>query len=68
MEKNIRARQKNSKESVELSECVRKIILGVKKDYRTVYVPKKLGFIPILKVVWRRYLEYRSVKAVKESG
>jgi len=66
--KHARAPKKNSKESVDLSECVREIILGVKKDYRTVYVPKKLGFIPILKVVWRRYLEYRSVKAVKESG
>ena len=42
--------------------------IGDKKDYRTVYVPKKLGFIPFLKVFWRRYLEYRSVKAVKGSS
>ena len=66
--KHTRPPRKNSKESVELNECVKKIILGIKKDYRTVYVPKKLGLIPFLKVFWRRYLEYRSVKAVKESS
>ena len=51
MEKSILARlKKNSKESVELNECVKKIILGIKKDYRTVYVlRKKLGFIPFFK-------------------
>ncbi len=67
-EKHAHPPKKNSKESVELNECVKKIILGIKKDYRTVYIPKKLGFIPFLKTFWRWYLEYRAIEAVKGSN
>tara|TARA_Y100001968_G_C19414724_1_gene748365 strand:- start:368 stop:1171 length:804 start_codon:yes stop_codon:yes gene_type:complete len=57
--------KQHSKESIDLNQCVGRILLGIKKDWRTVYIPKKLRLIPFFKAFWRWYLEFRVHRAVE---
>ena len=56
--------KKHTKESVGLDSCVERILVGIKKDWRTVYIPKKLRLIPFFKAFWRWYLEFRADSVV----
>ena len=58
--------KQNSKESVDLTSCVEHMIIAIKKDWRTVYIPKKLRLIPFFKAFWRWYLEFRVDRVVKK--
>jgi len=56
--------KKHTKESVALDSCVERILVGIKKDWRTVYIPRKLRLIPFFKAFWRWYLEFRADSVV----
>ena len=64
--KHSRPPKKHTKESVGLNDCVERILTAVKKDWRTVYIPRKLRLIPFYKAFWRWYLEYRADRVVKK--
>ena len=59
--------KKHTKESVELPDCVYRIIRGIEKNKRTVYIPRKLSLIPFLKVFSTWYLEKKAHKAVEKN-
>ena len=59
--------RKHTSEAVSLTHCVQTIIESVEKDLDTVYIPKKLSFIPFLKLFFNRFLEQKVTKAINEN-
>ena len=56
------------KESVDLDQCVSQIVFAIEKGKRTIYIPKKLKYIPFLRAFATWYLEERAEKAVEKSN
>jgi len=56
--------RKHTKESVSLNACVNSIIEAIEKDKKTIYIPKKLAFIPFLKVFFKGLLEKKVENAI----
>lgn len=59
--------RKHTSESVSLDACVRKIIQGIEKNKTKIYIPRKLSFIPFLKVFFNRLLEKKVIGAIKKN-
>ena len=59
--------KKHTKESVSLKECVKVIAEAIEKDKTTVYIPKKLAFIPFLKIFFKKYLEKKVISAINKN-
>jgi NADP-dependent 3-hydroxy acid dehydrogenase YdfG len=59
--------RKHTNESVSLDECVKSIIDGVKKDKKTIYIPKKLGLIPFLSIFFKGFLEKKVIRAINKN-
>ena len=66
MEKASGVARKHTSEAVSLTH-VQTIIESVEKDLDTVYIPKKLSFIPFLKLFFNRFLEQKVTKAINEN-
>tara|TARA_B100000900_G_C20543080_1_gene701356 strand:- start:483 stop:1289 length:807 start_codon:yes stop_codon:yes gene_type:complete len=65
--KHKKNKRKHSSESVSVEFCVQKIIKGIKENKEIVYVPKKLGFIPILNLLFKNFLEKKILKEINKN-
>ena len=59
--------RKHTDEAVPLKLCVGTIIEAIEKDLTTVYIPKKLSFIPFLKLFFNGFLEKKVFRAINEN-
>ena len=59
--------RKHTDEAVPLNLCVGTIIEAIEKDLTTVYIPKKLSFIPFLKLFFNGFLEKKVFRAINEN-
>tara|TARA_B110000444_G_scaffold223157_1_gene225582 strand:- start:95 stop:895 length:801 start_codon:yes stop_codon:yes gene_type:complete len=57
-------KKKHSKNSVDLNYCVSQIIKGIENEKKTLYIPKKLCFIPFLDLFFPNYIRKKIMKAV----
>lgn len=66
-EKYKEKKRKHSNESISLEFCVQKIIWGIKEDKKIIYVPKKLGFIPVLNLFFKSFLKKKILKEINKN-
>jgi hypothetical protein len=46
---------------------VKSIIDGIKKEKKTIYVPKKLSFIPFLNTFFKNFLQRKVVREINKN-
>ena len=59
--------RKHTSQSVSLDYCVKSIINGIKKEKKTIYVPKKLSFIPFLNTFFKNFLQRKVVREINKN-
>ena len=59
--------RKHTSEAISLNVCVKSIIQAIEKDKKTIYIPKKLSFIPFLKVFFNGFLERKVIRAIEKN-
>lgn len=59
--------RKHTDEAIPLNLCVSTIVEAIEKDLTTVYIPKKLSFIPFLKLFFNGFLEKKVFRAINEN-
>jgi short-subunit dehydrogenase len=59
--------RKHTSQSVSLESCVKSIIDGIKKDKKTIYVPKKLSLIPFLNTFFKNFLQKKVVREINKN-
>ena len=59
--------RKHTTEAVSLNRCIATLVTAIEKDLDVVYIPKKLSFIPFLKLFFNKYLEKKVSEAIKEN-
>ena len=57
-------KRKHSKNSISVDDCSERIIIAIKNDKKTVYIPWKLKLIPFLDLFFGKYLRNKINKAV----
>jgi len=60
-------KRKHSSQSIGVRFCVKNIIKGIKKDKKTIYIPKKLGFIPFLNAFFKKTLKKKVLKEISRN-
>ena len=65
--KHKETKRKHSDQSVNVAFCVEGIIKGIKKDKKTIYIPKKLGFIPFLNTFFKNFLKRKIIKEINKN-
>lgn len=63
----VRSSRKHTSESVSLEACVDQIIGAIEADKKTVYIPKKLRFIPFLNTFFQGFLQRKVSGAVDKN-
>ena len=66
-EKHKETKRKHSNQSVDVTFCVEGIIKGIKKDKKTIYIPKKLGIIPFLNTFFKNFLEKKIIREINKN-
>ena len=59
--------RKHTSQSVSLESCVKSIIDGIKKEKKTIYVPKKLSLIPFLNTFFKNFLQRKVVREINKN-
>ena len=57
-------KRKHSKNSVSVDDCSERMVIAIKNDKKTVYIPWKLKLIPFLDLFFGKYLRNKINKAV----
>lgn len=65
--KYIDSERKHTSESVSLEDCVNQIILAIEANKKTVYIPKKLGMIPVLNAFFQGFLRRKVSGAIDKN-
>ena len=60
-------KRKHSSQSVSVEYCVQNIIAGIEKDKKTIYIPKKLSFIPFLNMFFKSFLKRKVLKEINKN-
>tara|TARA_B100000768_G_C11251131_1_gene364165 strand:+ start:321 stop:1127 length:807 start_codon:yes stop_codon:yes gene_type:complete len=59
--------RKHTNQSVSLESCVGSIIDGIKKEKKTIYIPKKLGLIPFLNTFFKNFLQKKVIREINKN-
>ena len=65
-EKLGKSKRDHTSESITIDDCTDSIIMGIERDKKVIYIPKKLRLIPFLNVFFKRFLNWKVSKAVDD--
>jgi len=65
-EKLGKSKRDHTSESITIDDCTDSIIMGIERNKKVIYIPKKLRLIPFLNVFFKRFLNWKVSKAVDD--
>jgi len=65
-EKLGKSKRDHTSESITIDDCTDSIIMGIERNKKVIYIPKKLRLIPFLNVFFKRFLNWKVSKAVED--